>query len=198
MVTRGHLLSEVWASHKDALTVMVLSSLADINVNIHWNDRQTPYVAEGLVVESNFTLPDNGVLSSPKREASPVLKNGSWHIRLKEASSASGSASASQPAGLQSLATRSRRNPALPALRPRFIPHQDAPSRSRSPRIYVHDAHDAPAARRDVRDAPAPRILRKDAKHRAPARYPPQPALQAGAVQPCAESPAPWRRPKMS
>ena len=35
-------------------------------------------------------------------------------------------------------------------------------------------------------------------EQRARARYPPQPALQAGAVKPCAESPASWRRPTMS
>ena len=203
MVTRGQLLSEVWEAHKDALTVMALKELANVSVNIHWNDR--PDVAEGLVVESNFTLPplsamtDKRVRSAPKGEANPVLKNGSWHIILKKPSSASGSACASQP-GLQSLATRSRRNPALPAPPPRYVPHRDAPSRSRSPRIYVRDAHDAPAARRDVRDAPAPRIMRPVAKWmlRAPARYPPQPALQAGAVKPCAESPASSRRPTMS
>ena len=120
MVSRGQMLSEVWASHREALTVMVLSSLADVNVNIHWNDR--PDVAEGRVVQSNFTLPllgaltDSGVLCThskrgpPKREANPVLENGAWHIILKDTSSASGSASTAQPAR---LATRSRRNPAL-------------------------------------------------------------------------------------
>ena len=203
MVTRGQLLSEVWEEHKDALTIMALKELANVSVNIHWNDR--PDVSEGLVVESNFTLPplsamtDKRVRSALKGEANPVLKNGSWHIILKKPSSASGSAGASQP-GLQSLATRSRRNPALPASPPRFIPHRDVPSRSRSLRIYVHDAHDAPAARRDVCDAPAPRIMRPVPKWmlRAPARYPPQPALQAGAVKPCAASPASWRRSTMS
>ena len=177
---------------------MVLSSLANVKVNIHWNDR--PEVSEGRVLQSNFTLPrlgdmtDSGVLCThskrgpPKREANPVLENGAWHIILKDTSSASGSASTAQVAR---LATRSRGNPALPASPPRFVPHRDARSRSRSPRTHVHDAHDAPAARRDVRDAPARRILRPVAKLRAPTRYPPQPALQAGAVKPCAESPAP-------
>ena len=207
MVTRGQLLSEVWEEHKDALTIMALKELANVSVNIHWNDR--PDVSEHLVVESNFTLAplsamtDKRVRSALKGAANPVLQNGSWHIILKKPSSASGSAGAPQP-GLQSLATRSRRNPALPAPPPRYIPHRDAPSRSRSPRrgpwMYVRDAHDAPAARRDVCDAPAPRIMRPVPKWmlRAPARYPPQPALQAGAVKPCAASPASWRRSTMS
>ena len=207
MVTRGQLLSEVWEEHKDALTIMALKELANVSVNIHWNDR--PDVAEGLVVESNFTLAplsamtDKRVRSALKGEANPVLKNGSWHIILKKPSSASGSAGASQP-GLQSLATRSRRNPALPAPPPRYVPRRDAPSRSRSPHrspwMSDGDAHDAPVARRDVCDAPAPRVMRPVPKWmlRAPARCPPQRALQAGAVKPCAASPASWRRSTMS
>ena len=156
MVSRGQLLAEAWAEHKDALTIMVLKELANVSVHIHWNDR--PDVTEGLIVESNFALPSLG--------ANPVVKHGKWHIVLKEASSASGSAGASQPAGLQSSATRSRRKPASARSRSPRIHDRDAHeapaarrsrrkpalSRSRSPRIHDRDAHDAPAARRDVRD----------------------------------------------
>ena len=55
-----------------------------------------------------------------------------WNITLKEAGAASGSASVSQPAGMHSLATTSRRKPAL--------------SRSRSPQIHDPEAHVAPVA----------------------------------------------------
>ena len=210
MVTRGQLLSEVWEEHKDALTIMALKELANVSVNIHWNDR--PDVSEGLVVESNFTLAplsamtDKRVRSALKGAANPVLQNGSWHIILKKPSSASGSAGAPQPR-LRSLPRRSQRDPALPAPPPRYVPRRDAPSRSRSPHRGpwmsdgdAPDAHDAPVARRDVRDAPAPRVMRPVPKWmlRAPARCPPQRALQAGAVKPCAASPAPWRRSTMS
>ena len=136
MVTCGQLLSEVWEEHKDALTIMALKELANVSVNIHWNDR--PDVSEHLVVESNFTLAplsamtDKRVRSALKGAANPVLQNGSWHIILKKPSSASGSAGAPQPR-LRSLPRRSQRDPALPAPPPRYVPRRDAPSRSRSP-----------------------------------------------------------------
>ena len=164
------------------------------HLHIHRNDRLE--VSEGRVLQSNFTLPrpgdmtDSGVLCThskrapPKREANPVSENGAWHIVFKDISSPPGSTSTAQVAR---LATRSRANPALP--------HRDARSRSRSLRTRVHDAHDAPAARRDVRDAPALRIMRPVPKLRAPTRHPLRPSkaawLLAGAVKPCAESPAP-------
>ena len=159
MVSRGRELIEFWRLHKTELTVMALTSLTNVKVNIHWNDR--PEVSEGRVLTSNFTMPrlsamtDGGKLCThskrapPKREANPVLENGAWHIVLKDISSPPGSTSTAQVAR---LATRSRPNPALP--------HRDARSRSRSLRTRVHDAHDAPAARRDVCDAPALRIIR--------------------------------------
>ena len=194
MVSRGRELTEFWERHKTELTVMALQTLANIKVNIHWNDR--PEVSEGQVLTSNFTLPrlsamtDGGKLCThskrapPKREANPVLENGAWHIVLKDISSPPGSTSTAQVAR---LATRSRPNPALP--------HRDARSRSRSLRTRVHDAHDAPAGRRDVRDAPTLRIMRPVPKLRAPTRHPLRPSkaawLLAGAVKPCAESPAP-------
>ena len=194
MVSRGRDLTEIWDAHKEELTVMALQTLTNIKVNIHWNDR--PEVSEGRVLQSNFTLPrlgdmtDSGVLCThskrapPKREANPVLENGAWHIVLKDISSPPGSTSTAQVAR---LATRSRANPALP--------HRDARSRSRSARTRVHDAHDAPAGRRDVRDAPTLRIMRPVPKHRPPTRHPLRPSkaawLLAGAVEPCAEFPAP-------
>ena len=55
MVSDGQKLTAVWAEHNDALMVMVLGSLADMSVNIHWNHR--PEVTQGLIVESSFALP---------------------------------------------------------------------------------------------------------------------------------------------
>ena len=194
MVSRGRQLTEIWDAHKEELTVMALQTLTNIKMNIPWNDR--PEVSEGRVLTSNFTMPrlsamtDGGKLCTrskrapPKREANPVLENGAWHIVLKDVSSPPGSTSTAEVAR---LATRSRPNPALP--------HRDARSRSRSLRTRVHDAHDAPAGRRDVRDAPTLRIMRPVPKLRAPTRHPLRPSkaawLLAGAVKPCAESPAP-------
>ena len=204
MVSRGRQLTEIWDAHKEELTVMALQTLTNIKVNIHWNDR--PEVSEGRVLTSNFTMPrlsamtDGGKLCThskrapPKREANPVLENGAWHIVLKDISFPPGSTSTAQVAR---LATRSRANPALPASPPRFVPHRDAPSRSRSLRIYGDNAHRAPAARRDVRNAPAPQILQAVPK-RCITRYRLQPALQAGAVKPCEDTPASWRRLTMS
>ena len=194
MVSRGRELIEFWRLHKTELTVMALQTLANIKVNIHWNDR--PEVSEGRVVKSNFAMPrlramtDGGKhcthskRAPSKREAHLVLENGAWHIVLKDISFPPGSTSTAQVAR---LATRSRANPALP--------HRDARSRSRSHRTRVHDAHDAPAGRRDVRDAPTLRIMRPVPKLRARTRHPLRPSkaawLLAGAVKPCAESPAP-------
>ena len=78
-------------------------------------------------------------------------------------------------------------------LEPEFsLPPRDAPSRSRSLRIYGDNAHRAPPARRDVRNAPAPQILQAVPK-RCITRYRLQPALQAGAVKRTS-----LRRPTMS
>ena len=66
---------------------------------------------------------------------------------------------------------------------------RDAPSRSRSVRIYGDNAPRALAARLDVRHAPAPQILQAVPKR----RYRLQPVLQAGAVKRTS-----LRRPTMS
>ena len=159
----------------------------------------------GTVLESEFSLPTRSDMTKKRARSSPeadaVLKKGAWKIILKEASSTSGSAGASQ-AGLQRL-TPSRKHHQLHQHRrssdgrPRPIgmapsPPRDAPSRSRSLRIYGDNAHRAPPARRDVRNAPAPQILQAVPK-RCITRYRLQPALQAGAVKPTS-----LRRPTMS
>ena len=74
---------------------MVLGSLANMRVTIHWNHR--PEVTQGLIVESSFTL--------PSIVANGVLKNGKCHIILKAANSESGSVLASQVAGWQASGT---------------------------------------------------------------------------------------------
>ena len=67
-------------------------------------------------------------------------------------------------------------------LEPEFsLPPRDAPSRSRSLPIYDDNAHRAPAARRDVRNAPAPQILQAVPK-RCITWCRLQPALQTGAT----------------
>ena len=118
MVSSGQQLTEVWAEHKDALTIMALKELADADVstNFHWDG------SLGVVVGS---------------------------VRKLEFS-----------------------------LLPR-----DAPSRSRSLPIYDDNAHRALAARRDVRNVPAPQIPQVVPK-RCINRCSLQPALKAGAVQP--------------
>ena len=205
MVSSGQQLIELWAEHKDALTIMALKELADadVSMNIHWDG--SPDVVVGRVLESEFSLPTRSAMTNKRARSSPeanaVLKKGAWKIILKEASSTSGSAGASQ-AGLQRL-TPSRKHHQLHQHRrssdgrPRPIgmapsPPRDAPSRSRSLRIYGDNAHRAPAARRDVRNAPAPQILQAVPK-RCITRYRLQPALQAGAVKPTS-----LRRPTMS
>ena len=162
-------------------------------------------VVVAAVLESEFSLPTRRDMTKKRTRSAPeadaVLKNGAWKIILKEASSTSGSAGASQ-AGLQRL-TPSRKHHQLHQHRrssdgrPRPIgmapsPPRDAPSRSRSLRIYGDNAHRAPAARRDVRNAPAPQILQAVPK-RCITRCRLQPALQAGAVKPTS-----LRRPTMS
>ena len=160
----------------------------------------------GTVLESEFSLPTRSDMTNKRARSSPeanaVLKKGAWKIILKEASSTSGSAGASQ-AGIQMLTpprTPSRKlhrfhqHRRSSDVRPRPIgmapsPPRDAPSRSRSRRIYGDNAHRAPAARRDVRNAPAPQILQAVPK-RCITRYRLQPALQAGAVKPCEDTPA--------
>ena len=74
---------------------MVLGSLANMRVTIHWNHR--PEVTQGLIVESSFTL--------PAIVANGVLKKGKCHITLKAANSKSGSVLASQVAGYQESRT---------------------------------------------------------------------------------------------
>ena len=127
MVSSGQQLTEVWAEHKDALTIMALKELADADVstNFHWDGSLD--VVVGTVLEPEFSLPP-----------------------------------------------------------------RDAPSRSRSLPIYDDNAHRAPAARRDVRNVPAPQIPQAVPK-RCINRCSLQPALKAGAVQPTS-----LRRPTMS
>ena len=209
MVSSGQQLTEVWAEHKDALTIMCLEELAgaDVSMNVRWEG--SPDVVVGTVLESEFSLPTRRDMTKKRARSSPeadaVLEHGSWKIILQDTGSTCGSPGASQP-GLQGL-TPPRASTRKPHrfhqyrrssdVRPRPIgmapsPPRDAPSRSRSLRIYGDDAHRAPAARRDVRNAPAPQILRPVPK-RCITRYRPQPALQAGAVKPTS-----LRRPTMS
>ena len=206
MVSSGQQLTEVWAEHKDALTIMALKELADadVSMNIHWDG--SPDVVVGTVLESEFSLPTRSDMTKKRARSSPeanaVLKKGAWKIILKEASSTSGSAGASQ-AGLQRLTpprTPSRKPHRFHQyrrssdVRPRPIgmapsPPRDAPSRSRSLPMNDDNAHRAPAARHDVRTAPAPQILQAVPKR----RYRLQPVLQAGAVKRTS-----LRRPTMS
>ena len=127
MVSSGQQLTEVWAEHKDALTIMALKELADADVstNFHWDGSLD--VVVGTVLEPVFSLPP-----------------------------------------------------------------RDAPSRSRSLPIYDDNAHRAPAARRDVRNAPAPQILQPVPKS-CINRCRLQPALKAVAVKLTS-----LRRPTMS
>ena len=209
MVSSGQQLTEVWAEHKDALTIMCLEELAgaDVSMNIHWEG--SPDVVVGTVMESEFSLPTRRDMTKKRARDSPepdaVLKHGAWKIYLQEASSTSGSPGASQ-AGLQGL-TPPRTPTRKPHrfhqyrhssnVRPRPIgmapsPPRDAPSRSRSHSIYDDNAHRAPAARRDVRNAPAPPILQPVPKS-CINRCRPQPVLKAVAVKPTS-----LRRPTMS
>ena len=209
MVSSGQQLTEVWAEHKDALTIMCLEELAgaDVSMNIHWEG--SPDVVVGTVMESEFSLPTRRDMTKKRARSSPeadaVLKHGAWKIILQETSSTSGSPGASQ-AGLQGL-TPPRTPTRKPHrfhqyrhssnVRPRPIgmapsPPRDAPSRSRSHPIYDDNAHRAPAARRDVRNAPAPQILQPVPKS-CINRCRLQPALKAVAVKPTS-----LRRPTMS
>ena len=207
MVSSGQqLIQEMWADNKDALTVMCLDELAgaDVSMNVRWEG--SPDVVVATVLESEFSLPTRRDMTKKRARSSPeadaVLKHGAWKIILQETSSTSGSPGASQ-AGLQGL-TPPRTPTRKPHrfhqyrhssnVRPRPIgmapsPPRDAPSRSRSPRIYGDNAHRAPAARHDVRNVPAPQILPAVPKR----RYRLQPALQAGAFKPTS-----LRRPTMS
>ena len=116
MVSSGQQMTEVWAEHKDALTIMALKELADADVstNFHWDGSLD--VVVGTVLEPEFSLPP-----------------------------------------------------------------RDAPSRSRSVRIYGDNAPRALAARLDVRHAPAPQILQAVPK-RCITWCRLQPALQTGAT----------------
>ena len=213
MVSSGQQLTEVWAEHKDALTIMALKEFADadVSMNIHWEG--SPDVVVGTVLESEFSLPTRRDMTKKRARSSPeadaVLKHGAWKIILQETSSTSGSPGASQP-GLQGLTP-----PRAPTRKPRRFhqyrrsangrprpigmapsPPRHAPSRSRSPPICDdnarRDVRNAPAARRDVRNAPAPQILQPVPKS-CINRCRPQPALKAVAVKPTS-----LRRPTMS
>ena len=180
---------------------------ADVSMNVCWEG--SPDVVVATVLESEFSLPTRRDMTKKRARSSPeadaVLKHGAWKIILQEASSTSGSPGASQ-AGLQRLTpprTPSRKPHRFHQyrrssdVRPRPIgmapsPPRDAPSRSRSLRIYGDNAHRAPAARRDVRNAPAPQILQPVPKS-CINRCRLQPALKAGAVKPTS-----LRRPTMS
>ena len=180
---------------------------ADVSMNVRWEG--SPDVVVGTVLESEFSLPTRRDMTKKRARSSPeadaVLKNGVWKIILQEANSTSGSTGASQ-AGLQRL-TPPRTPTRKPRrfhqyrhssdVRPRPIgmapsPPRDAPSRSRSHPIYDDNAHRAPAARRDVRNAPAPQILQPVPKS-CINRCRLQPALKAVAVKPTS-----LRRPTMS
>ena len=209
MVSSGQqLIQEMWAANKDALTIMCLEELAGagVSVNVRWEGSAD--VVEGTVLESEFSLPTRRDMTKKRArspEADAVLKHGTWKIYLQEASSTSGSPGASQ-AGLQGL-TPPRTPTRKPHrfhqyrhssnVRPRPIgmapsPPRDAPSRSRSLPICDDNAHRAPAARRDVRNAPAPQILQPVPKS-CINRCRLQPALKAVAVKPTS-----LRRPTMS
>ena len=57
MVSSGQQLTEVWAEHKDALTIMALKELADADVstNFHWDGSLD--VVVGTVLKPEFSLP---------------------------------------------------------------------------------------------------------------------------------------------
>ena len=209
MSSGQQLIQEMWADNKDALTVMCLDELAgaDVSMNVRWEG--SPDVVVGTVLESEFSLPNRRDMTKQKARSSPeadaVLTHGAWKIILQETSSTSGSPGASQ-AGLQGLTP-----PRTPTRKPhRFhqyrhssnvrsrpigmvpSPPRDAPSRSRSLPICDDNAHRAPAARRDVRNAPAPQILQPVPKS-CINRCRLQPALKAVAVKPTS-----LRRPTMS
>ena len=213
MVSSGQHLIELWAEHKDALTIMCLEELAgaDVSMNVRWEG--SPDVVVGTVLESEFSLPTRRDMTKKRARSSPeadaVLKHGAWKIILQETSSTSGSPGASQP-GLQGL-TPPRTPTRKPHrfhqyrhssnVRPRPIgmapsPPRHAPSRSRSPPICDdtarRDVRNDPAARRHVRDASAPQILQPVPKS-CINRCRPQPALKAVAVKPTS-----LRRPTMS
>ena len=214
MVSSGQqLLQKMWADNKDALTVMCLEELAgaDVSMNVRWEG--SPDVVVGTVLESEFSLPTRRDMTKKRARSSPeadaVLKHGAWKNILQETSSTSGSPGASQ-AGLQGL-TPPRTPTRKPHrfhqyrhssnVRPRPIgmapsPPRHAPSRSRSLPICDNnarcDVRNAPAARRDVRDASAPQILQPVPKS-CINRCRPQPALKAVAVEPTS-----LRRPTMS
>ena len=203
------LLQKMWADNKDALTVMCLEELAgaDVSMNVRWEG--SPDVVVGTVLESEFSLPTRRDMTKKKARSSPeadaVLTHGAWKIILQETSSTSASPGASKP-GLHGL-TPPRTSTRKPRrfhqyrrssdVRPRPIgmapsPPRDAPSRSRSLPICDDNAHRAPAARRDVRNAPAPQILQPVPKS-CINRCRLQPALKAVAVKPTS-----LRRPTMS
>ena len=210
MVSSGQqLIQEMWAEHKEPLTVLCLEELAgaDVSLNVRWEG--SPDVVVGTVLESEFSLPTRRDMTKKRARSSPeadaVLKHGAWKIILQETSSTSGSPGAFQ-AGLQGL-TPARKHHQLHQHRrssdgrPRPIgmapsPPRHAPSGSRAPPICDNnarrDVRNAPAARRDVRDAPAPRILQPVPKS-CINRCRPQPALKAVAVKPTSS-----RRPTMS
>ena len=167
-------------------------------MNVRWEG--SPDVVVGTVLESEFSLPTRRDMTKKKARSSPeadaVLTHGAWKIILQETSSTSGSPGASKP-GLQGL-TPPRTSTRKPHrfhqyrhssnVRSRPIgmapsPPRHAPSRSRSPPICDDNAHRAPAARRDVRNVPAPQIPQVVPK-RCINRCSLQPALKAGAVQP--------------
>ena len=214
MVSSGQqLIQDMWAEHKEPLTVLCLEELAgaDVSLNVRWEG--SPDVVVAAVLESEFSLPTRRDMTKKRARSAPeadaVLEHGSWKIILQDTGSTCGSPGASQP-GLQGLTP-----PRAPTRKPhRFhqyrrrsnvcprpigmapSPPRHAPSGSRAPPICDNnarrDVRNAPAARRDVRDAPAPRILQPVPKS-CINRCRPQPALKAVAVKPTSS-----RRPTMS
>ena len=71
MVSSGQQLTEVWAEHKDALTIMALKELADadVSMNIHWDG--SPEVVVGTVLESEFSLPTRSDMTNKRARSSP-------------------------------------------------------------------------------------------------------------------------------
>ena len=107
MVSSGqHLIQEMWAEHKEPLTVLCLEELAgaDVSLNVRWEG--SPDVVVAAVLESEFSLPNRRDMTKQKARSSPeadaVLTHGAWKIILQETSSTSASPGASKP-GLQGL-----------------------------------------------------------------------------------------------
>ena len=76
MVSSGQQLTEVWAEHKDALTIMALKELADADVstNFHWDGSLG--VVVGSVRKPEFSLPPR---DAPSRSRSLPIYDDNAH-----------------------------------------------------------------------------------------------------------------------